>query len=134
LLPSGVHCQKKRNEKPGIFPPLSLLRSKADMFDVEGLLRYLLLPNLLLPAAGDLVSVPMANILAILPKTKLIFRPADAFVSIPLVCSRFCDFGSLKQPPRLISFWPGICLALGVRLFFVIPTSWRVVRSVGRVF
>lgn len=77
---------------PKIRPP-KFVYDLADMFDIDGLPER---P----PAAEDrdkkrkfkkmiekqpleirsFSSVPMANVLAVLPKTKLVFRPADAFV------------------------------------------------------
>ncbi|CAB9511028.1 Protein of unknown function (DUF3754) [Seminavis robusta] len=67
-----------------VFTPPKFAYDVADMFDLKGL------PEL--PCAKEtpieqppmeiraFASVPMANLPAVLPKTKLVFRPADAFV------------------------------------------------------
>jgi Protein of unknown function (DUF3754) len=79
--------------QPPILRPPKFIYDLADMFDIDGLPER---PQTAEDGEGkrkskDLVqkqpleirsfsSVPMANVLAVLPKTKLIFRPADAFV------------------------------------------------------
>lgn len=78
------------------------------MFDIEGL------PELPKASAEDEVKhqpleirafsgVPMANLPAVLPKTKLIFRPADAFVfDLVSIVSLLLVFGSQRfDNPRL---------------------------------
>jgi Protein of unknown function (DUF3754) len=68
-----------------VFKPPKFVYDLADMFDIEGL------PDLPVLSEGDEThnqpleirafgGVPMANLPAVLPKTKLIFRPADALV------------------------------------------------------
>jgi hypothetical protein len=55
----------------------------ADMFDIAGLPERPKLPEEEEPRSLEIrafSSVPMANLQAVLPKTKLVFRPADAFV------------------------------------------------------
>ena len=73
-------------EKPSfkeVIRPPKFLYEIADMFDIDGLpdrpseLPPLTKPNIEIRAFSD---VPMANLPAVMPKTKLIFRPADAFV------------------------------------------------------
>ena len=74
--------------KQGLTPPTfklpKILYDLADMFDIEGLPELPCLSEdeakrqpLEIRAFG---GVPLANLPAVLPKTKLIFRPADAFV------------------------------------------------------
>ena len=71
----------------------------ADMFDIEGLPPKPQKPTAPMPNQLEIRAfsdVPMANLPAVLPKTKLVFRPADAFVfdsitllSLILVVSSF---------------------------------------------
>lgn len=82
-----------RKARPALFQPPKVLYDLADMFDLEGL------PEKHTEVVEDSVTngedpvrikqpleirtfeqVPMANLLAVLPQTKLVFRPADAFV------------------------------------------------------
>jgi len=62
----------------------TLIYELADMFDIEGLLPRPRGPEVVPESAPLQVrsfeGVPMANLLAVMPKTKLLFRPADAFV------------------------------------------------------
>mmetsp|Transcript_19043 Transcript_19043/g.32737 ORF Transcript_19043/g.32737 Transcript_19043/m.32737 type:complete len:221 (-) Transcript_19043:246-908(-) len=66
-------------------------------------------------------DVPMANIEAVLPKTKFVFRPADAFVfDMVSVLSFLAVAGSLKfDSPRLD------LIALVSLVFFVVRTFFR---------
>ena len=69
--------KKKRINTPKIVYEL------ADMFDVEELPEPLKKKKEPLPSPLEIRTfdgVPMANVAAVLPKTKLVFRPADAFV------------------------------------------------------
>lgn len=78
-----LHDEEKKRA-PVIRPP-KIVYEIADMFDIEGMLP----PK---PDSGkerrgkmpleirNFEGVPMANVPAVLPKTKLVFRPADAFV------------------------------------------------------
>jgi Protein of unknown function (DUF3754) len=79
--------------RPPILRPPKFVYDLADMFDIDGLPER---PPTIEDSKGkrksktatprqpleirSFSSVPMANVLAVLPKTKLIFRPADAFV------------------------------------------------------
>lgn len=79
--------------RPPILRPPKFIYDLADMFDIDGLPER---PPTTEDGDGkrkpkeviqkqpleirSFSSVPMANVLAVLPKTKLIFRPADAFV------------------------------------------------------
>jgi Protein of unknown function (DUF3754) len=79
--------------RPPILRPPKFVYDLADMFDIDGLPER---PPTTEDSKGkrksktvtprqpleirSFSSVPMANVLAVLPKTKLIFRPADAFV------------------------------------------------------
>lgn len=88
------------------FKPPKIAYELADMFDFEGLPA---LPNEpQVPAVSPLEirtfeGVPMANCLAVLPKTKLVFRPADAFVfDMVSIFSFLAIAGSLKlDNPKL---------------------------------
>jgi hypothetical protein len=96
---------EETKRKPTVLPP-KFVYEVADMFDFEGL------PDIPLPTPKPpppqleiraFSGVPMANILAILPKTKLIFKSADAFVfDLISIFSFLAIFGSLKfDNPRL---------------------------------
>jgi hypothetical protein len=70
----------KQNQK--LYPP-KFVSEFADMFDIEGFDQPPKQPKE--PPKGKLEirnfeRVPMSNLPAVLPKTKLIFRPADAFL------------------------------------------------------
>ena len=91
-----------------VFKPPKVVYDLADMFDIEGLPE---LPDLSgeddaqyqpleIRAFG---GVPMANLPAVLPKTKLIFRPADAFVfDLVSIVSLVLVIGSQRfDNPRL---------------------------------
>jgi len=97
----------KPKMKPIMTPP-KFVYDMADMFDIEGL------PDLPASSAIDEVStprleirafagVPMANLPAVLPKTKLVFRPADAFVfDLVSIVSFLLVIGSARfDNPRL---------------------------------
>lgn len=109
---------KKDKVKPAVRLP-TWMYDVADMFDIEGLPPRP--PESLEPALCQLelrafTSVPMANLPAVLPKTKLIFRPADAFVfdSITLL-SLTLVVGSLRfDNPRL-----DLLALVSVALWFV---------------
>jgi hypothetical protein len=77
--------------RPPEFRPPKFVYDLADMFDIEGLperntetifdagkSKRLVQKQAL--EIRSFSSVPMANVLAVLPQTKLVFRPADAFV------------------------------------------------------
>ena len=73
---------KEQPKKPVIAPP-KFVYELADMFDVEGLPHLPSKKNKPCPSPLEIRTfdgVPMANLPAVLPKTKLVFRPADAFV------------------------------------------------------
>lgn len=93
--------------KPVLKPP-KVVYDVADMFDIQGL------PELPKPKGGKsnrrppleiraFASVPMANLPAVLPKTKLVFRPADAFVfDLVSIVSLILVIGSQRfDNPRL---------------------------------
>ena len=65
-------------------------------------------------------DVPMANIPAVLPKTKLVLRPADAFVfDLISVASFLAFFGSLKfDSPKLDLLALVLLVSLVIRTFF----------------
>ena len=80
-----VIWRQKGNERlrRPVWTPPRLMYELADMFDIEGL------PDPAYPKISQekaplqirmFDDVPMANIPAVMPKTKLVFRPADAFV------------------------------------------------------
>ncbi len=75
----------EEKKKPLVIRPPNILYEIADMFDIEGALPPK--PNsskkgkMKMPLEiRNFEGVPMANVPAVLPKTKLVFRPADAFV------------------------------------------------------
>jgi len=95
-------------QKKPIFTAPKFAYDFADMFDIDGL------PEL--PTSEDeleekrppleiraFAGVPMANLPAVLPKTKLVFRPADAFVfDLVSIVSLVLVFGSQRfDNPRL---------------------------------
>jgi hypothetical protein len=87
------------------FAPPKIAYELADMFDIEGLPD---IPKPTRPIVSPLQircfeDLPMANLLAVLPKTKLIFRPADAFVfDLVSILSFVAILGSLRfDSPRL---------------------------------
>ena len=66
-------------------------------------------------------DVPMANIEAVLPKTKLVFRPADAIVfDLVSVVSFLAVAGSLKYDSARLDFIAAITL-----VFFAVRTFFR---------
>lgn len=65
------------------FAPPQIAYELADMFDIEGLPNIQKEPDTIPIAPLQIRTfedVPMANLPAVLPQTKLVFRPADAFV------------------------------------------------------
>jgi Protein of unknown function (DUF3754) len=91
-----------------VIKPLKVVYDVADMFDIQGL------PELPKSKDGEssrrphlevraFASVPMANLPAVLPKTKLVFRPADAFVfDLVSIASLILVIGSQRfDNPRL---------------------------------
>jgi len=77
-----VVWRPKREKKRELRPP-KLLSDFADMFDIEGFDQPKKKPKVKRKPDIEIRNfegVPMANLPAVLPKTKLIFRPADAFL------------------------------------------------------
>jgi Protein of unknown function (DUF3754) len=71
------------NTNSSKFAPPQIAYELADMFDIEGLPRIQKEADTIPIAPLQIRTfedVPMANLPAVLPQTKLIFRPADAFV------------------------------------------------------
>jgi hypothetical protein len=75
----------EEKKRPLVIRPPNMVYEIADMFDIEGALPPK--PNsskkgkVKMPLEiRNFEGVPMANVPAVLPKTKLVFRPADAFV------------------------------------------------------
>ncbi|GAX24876.1 hypothetical protein FisN_2Lh147 [Fistulifera solaris] len=75
----------EEKKQPLVIRPPNIVYEIADMFDIEGALPPK--PNsgkkgkMKMPLEiRNFEGVPMANVPAVLPKTKLVFRPADAFV------------------------------------------------------
>ena len=116
--PLKVDPQKAKPKMPKFVPP-KILYEIADMFDMEGALPPQ--PQVVVKEAAESATtsqatttippieirtfegVPMANLPAVLPKTKLIFRPADAFVfDLISVLSFAAIIGSIRfDNPRL---------------------------------
>jgi hypothetical protein len=95
----------RRPKMPAIRPP-KFAYDLADMFDIEGLLPKKETAPAEAPHRVEIRAfsdVPMANLPAVLPSTKLVFRPADAFVfDFISFFSFFVVFGSLKfDNPKL---------------------------------
>jgi hypothetical protein len=77
-----VVWRPKKKEKPEFRPP-KFVSELADMFDLEGFEQPPLTKRVKTRSNIEIRNfegVPMANLPAVLPKTKLIFRPADAFL------------------------------------------------------
>lgn len=96
---------KTKMEKPILRIP-SWIYDLADMFDIENLPPRPEAPKSTTPSQLEIRAfngVPMANVLAVLPKTKLVFRPADAFVfDFISLASLSLVIGSLRfDNPRL---------------------------------
>lgn len=75
----------EEKKSPFVIRPPNIVYEIADMFDIEGALPPR--PDSSENGKGrmpleirNFEGVPMANVPAVLPKTKLVFRPADAFV------------------------------------------------------
>lgn len=97
----------KQKNRPKLYPP-KIVSEFADMFDIEGFeqpaktkRRTPTMDNNL--EIRNFQGVPMANILAVLPKTKLVFRPADAllFDMISLVTFALVAGSVRLDSPRL---------------------------------
>ena len=72
---------KKRERR--VYRPPTLISEFADMFDIPGFeqpAKVKVEPPKEKLQIRAFQSVPMANLAAVLPKTKLVFRPADAFL------------------------------------------------------
>lgn len=95
------HAEKT---KPKIVPP-KIVYELADMFDIDGLpeIQEPVEPKKLPLEIRRFSGVPMANLPAVLPKTKLIFRPADAFVfDLVTIVNILAIAGSIKfDSPKL---------------------------------
>lgn len=98
--------EKKESRTGPHFTPPKIVYELADMFDIEGLPAIRKEPTM--PTVSPLEirtfeGVPMANLPAVLPKTKLVFRPADAFVfDLVSILSFLAIAGSLKfDNPKL---------------------------------
>lgn len=95
----------KKKEKPEIKPP-RWLSEAADMFDLEGFQQASPKETVKTRANIEIRNfegVPMANLPAVLPKTKLVFRPADAFLFDMISFATFLlVVGSIRlDSPRL---------------------------------
>lgn len=96
----------KQKNKPKLYPP-KIVSEFADMFDIEGFeqpvktKRRSTVENNL--EIRNFQGVPMSNILAVLPKTKLVFRPADAllFDMISLITFALVAGSVRLDSPRL---------------------------------
>ena len=76
---------EEEKKRPLFVRPPNIVYEIADMFDIEGALPPRPHPSkkgkVRMPLEiRNFEGVPMANVPAVLPKTKLVFRPADAFV------------------------------------------------------
>lgn len=99
------------------FTPPQFAYDVADMFDIEGLPEKPVETPKPIPKPIEIRTfegVPMANLPAVLPKTKLVFRPADAFVfDLISIFSFLAVAGSVRfDNPKLdlialvsVSFW-----------------------------
>lgn len=76
-------ARKDRSTRPRVSPP-KVMYELADMFDLQGLPpKQVEEDKKVIPRPLEIRTfeqVPMANLPAVLPKTKLVFRPADALV------------------------------------------------------
>ena len=99
---------KKPEKKRRLFPPMpKAVYDAAEIFGVED--RLPPRPSPLQPPDPSPLEVraytyvPMANLLAVLPKTRLVFRPADAFVfDLVSLLSLLAVLGSQRfDSPRL---------------------------------
>jgi len=95
----------KPKDRPRLTPP-QFAYDVADMFDIEGLPKKPMEVPKPTPKPIEIRTfegVPMANLPAVLPKTKLVFRPADAFVfDLISIFSFLAIAGSLRfDNPKL---------------------------------
>jgi hypothetical protein len=97
---------EKPKPKPRLLPP-KFVYDIAEIFEIDDKLPELDEPEPEpLPCQLEIRTfddVPMANAPAVLPKTRLVFRPADAFVfDLITIVSLFAVFGSVRfDNPRL---------------------------------
>jgi len=97
--------EREKAARP-VWTPPRIVYELADMFDYEGLPDPSMSskPKRKTPLQiRTFDQVPMANLPAVMPKTKLVFRPADAFVfDFISVLTLVASFGSLKfTSPKL---------------------------------
>ena len=95
----------KVNEKPELRPP-RWINDPADMVDVEGFEQppaSLKVKKKAKIEIRNFECVPMANLPAVLPTTRLVFRPADAFLfDLVSLVTFFLVLGSIRlDSPRL---------------------------------
>lgn len=113
-----------KEKRPRFIPP-RIVYELADMFDVEGLPEIPVETPKPKPRTKPLEirtfsGVPMANLPAVLPKTKLVFRPADALVfDLVVVANILTVAGSIRfDSPKLdILALVSVCLFV-LRTFF----------------
>ena len=97
---------RTKKKKKAEFRPPKWVSDLADMFDIEGFAQPPEKPTSNRRADIEIRNfegVPMANLPAVLPKTKLIFRPADAFLFDMISFGTFfLVLGSIRlDSPRL---------------------------------
>jgi hypothetical protein len=122
---------EKPVSKPKLVPP-KFVYDVAEIFEIDDKLPELPVPEPEpLPCPLEIRAfdgVPMANTPAVLPKTKLLFRPADAFVfDLVTIVSLFAVFGSVRfDNPRLD------LLALVSGTLWIIRTAIRYSNKLAR--